>query len=402
MDRKNYFYPDCPKNYQITQGRYPLCKDGYIYIKLKNKRIKRIGIERIHIEEDAAKLIHSKFGTLVDCNRAGIPLIEIVSKPDIRSSEEAVLYLKKLKTILQYLGISDCKMEEGSLRCDGNISVKYKNSNKLGIKTEIKNVNSFKSLKKAIEYEYHRQINSIKSGFKINRETRKWDDKESKTLVMISKEYSNDYRYFPEGDLFPINISDEYIKKIKKSIPEMPYAKAKRFEKEYNLPKKYALSISSNIKIADFFENTVNICKKPKVVANWVIEEIYKLFSNNYKNVEKIRINPEDMAKFINLIVSKTVSSSSGKKIIKEMFYTGKDPNTIVKEKKLKQNNNEMEIYNIVKDVIARNQKSVKDYKNGKKRAAKFIVGSIMKETKGTVNPAIVNKLVISELNNKN
>ncbi|WP_446897684.1 Asp-tRNA(Asn)/Glu-tRNA(Gln) amidotransferase subunit GatB [Clostridium sp. LBM24168] len=399
MDRKNYFYPDCPKNYQITQNEFPLCRNGYIKIKLQDERTKKIRIDRIHIEEDAAKLIHNELGTLIDYNRAGVPLIEIVSKPDIRDPEEAVLYLKKLKSTLQYIGISDCRMEQGSLRCDGNISVRRKNSCKLGTKTEIKNVNSFKILKRALEYEYKRHVNTIKNRGKIKQETKKWDDLKLKTVVMRSKEYENDYRYFPEGDLVSINISNEYIEKIRDTIPEMPYKKAKRFEKEYNLPKSKAVNITIDVNTANFFENTVKICGNSKAVSNWILGYITILLNKDSMDMEDIKITPENLAKFINLVESKIISNNLGKKVIEEMFYTGRSPDEIVEERGLIQNNNRQEILEIVKIIINRNSKSVEDYRNGKKNAAKFIIGLIMKETGGRANPIIVNQLVMEELN---
>jgi aspartyl-tRNA(Asn)/glutamyl-tRNA(Gln) amidotransferase subunit B len=398
MDRKNYFYPDCPKNYQITQDKFPLCRNGFMEIELEDGTHKRIGINRIHIEEDAAKLIHRKSGTFIDYNRAGVPLIEIVSEADIRSSEEAVLYLKKLREIVYSIGISDCKMEEGSLRCDANISVKQKGSTKLGIRTEIKNINSFKALKKALEYEYKRQISVIENHGEINQETRRWNDSKLRTEVIREKEYSKDYRYFPDGDLVTINITDEYIEEIKKKIPEMSYEREKRFIKEYNLSKHEAHILSLDICVSNFFEDTVRISNRPQVVANWIVEYIFKLLSKNSMNIDDIKFGSEDLAELIELVVSETISNDIGRKILKEMFLTGESPSKIARKKKLLQNNNEDEINKIVKLVINENQKAVEDYKNGKKRAVKFIIGLVMKKMEGKANPHIVSKLVKREL----
>lgn len=398
MDRKNFFYPDCPKNYQITQDKFPLCRNGYIEIEGENNKEKKIRIERIHIEEDAAKLIHTENGTLVDYNRSGVPLIEIVSKPDIESPKEATMYLQKLKSILQAIGVSDCKMEQGSLRCDGNISVKEKTCIKLGVRTELKNINSFKALEKAFEYEIKRHIKAIENGEKIERETRRWDDEKGRTSVMRSKEQANDYRYFPDGDLVAIKISDEDVKRIKKTIPELPYEMAERFEKEFKISKYDAAVLTSNLKIADFFENAAKLSGNPKSAANWIMGDMSKFMNEKSISIEDLKFTSSELADLIKLVDSHKISNNIGKKVIEEMFETGESPYDIVNKKGLAQNNNEGEIYEIVKKVILKNPKSVQDYKNGKKKAAKFIIGMIMKETKGNANPKIVNKLVNKEL----
>lgn len=398
MDRKNYFYPDCPKNYQITQNQFPLCRNGYIEIELKDGPAKKIRLDRIHIEEDAAKLMHTGEGTLVDYNRAGIPLIEIVSKPDMRTSGEAVSYLKKLKDTLQYIGISDCRMEEGSLRCDANVSARLRNSCELGTKTEIKNLNSFKALKKAIEYEYKRHVHTIKEGKKIEQKTRKWDDLKLKTVDMRNKEQENDYRYFPEGDLLPVCISSEYVEKVRRSMPELPYEKAERFERKYGIVGTDALNIVLNISKSGFFEDTVKICGRPKTVSNWILGYMTVLLNKNSMDFDSIKITPDNMAKFIKLIEDGVISSNTGKRIMEEMFDTGGDPNEIIEKKGLAQNNDREEILRIVENVINKNPGCIEDYRNGKKNAARFIIGLIMKETRGRANPTIVNELVLEKL----
>ncbi len=398
MDRKNYFYPDCPKNYQITQDEIPLCSDGYIEIELPNGEKKKIGVERIHIEEDAGKLLHTKVGTLVDYNRAGVPLIEIVSKSDIRTTEEATLYLQRLKSILSSIDVSDCKMEEGSLRCDGNISVRPSGSNEFGVKSEIKNMNSFKALEKALSYEYDRHIEAINNGEKLEQETRRWDEANNVTALMRSKERANDYRYFPEGDLVTINISDEWIEEIRKTIPELPHEKAERFVKEYDIPKYDAGVLTLTMTMANFFEETAKVSGDAKAASNWLMGDISRLLNENAMSVEELKFTPAQLAELIKLISSGTISNNIGKKVVGEMFKTGKSPKLIVEEKGLIQNNDEGTIRDVVKKVIADNPKSIEDYKNGKKRAIGFLIGIVMKETKGKANPQIVNKLVNEEV----
>ncbi|WP_125152872.1 Asp-tRNA(Asn)/Glu-tRNA(Gln) amidotransferase subunit GatB [Clostridium rectalis] len=398
MDRKNYFYPDCPKNYQITQDEIPLCSEGYIEIELEDGEKKRIGIERIHIEEDAGKLLHTKAGTLVDYNRAGVPLIEIVSKPDMRTPEEATLYLQKLRSILASIEVSDCKMEEGSLRCDGNISVKPKKSDVFGVRTEIKNMNSFKALEKALTYEFGRHVEAVKNGENLEQDTRRWDETNGVTIVMRSKEKANDYRYFPEGDLVTINISDEWVEKIRETIPELPHEKAERFVKEYKIPKYDAGVLTLTMAMANFFEETAKLSKDAKASSNWLMGDISRLLNENATTVEELKFTPENLAELIKLISTGTISNNIGKKVIVEMFNSGKDPKGIVEEKGLVQNNDEGAILEVVKKVIEGNPKSIEDYKNGKKRAIGFLVGLVMKETRGKANPQIVNRLVNNEI----
>ncbi|MBV4419905.1 Asp-tRNA(Asn)/Glu-tRNA(Gln) amidotransferase subunit GatB [Clostridium tyrobutyricum] len=401
MDRKNYFYPDCPKNYQITQDKFPLCSDGYIEIENYDMKAKKIRIERIHIEEDAAKLFHTDSGTLVDYNRAGLPLIEIVSKPDIKTPKEATLYLQKLKSIIQCIGVSDCKMEQGSLRCDGNISIKKMENSKLGVKTEIKNVNSFKGLEKALEYEYKRQLKAIQSGKILKQETRRWDNTKSKTFVMRNKEHANDYRYFPEGDLVAINISDEEIERIRHTIPELPYNRAARFVNQMHISREDAYVLTLDMNIADFFENTVKLVERPKSAVNWIMGDMERLINENSSSIKELKFTSKQLAELIKLVDSGVISNNIGKIVVEEMFKTGEHPDAIIRKNKLDQNNSRDEIYGIVRRIIDENPKSLEDYKNGKKRATKFIIGLIMKDTKGKANPKIVNKLVNEEFNKR-
>lgn len=398
MDRKNYFYPDCPKNYQITQDEIPICRDGYIEIELESGEKKKIGIQRIHMEEDAGKLLHTGNGTLVDYNRAGVPLIEIVSKPDIKTPEEATLYLQKLRSILSSIEVSDCKMEEGSLRCDGNISVMPKGSSVFGTRVEIKNMNSFKALEKALRYEYDRQIEANKNGEKIEPETRRWDEANNVTIVMRNKEQANDYRYFPEGDLVTLNISDEWIEDVRKTIPELPHEKQERFIKEYGIPKYDAGVLTLTTAMAEFFENTAKISNDAKATSNWLMGDISRIINEKAMTIAEVKFTPEHLAELIKLIGTGTISNNIGKKVIEEMFETGKSPKIIVEEKGLVQNNDEGAILEVVKNIIANNPQSIEDFKNGKTRAVGFLVGLVMKETKGKANPQIVNKLVSEEV----
>lgn len=398
MDRKNYYYPDCPKNYQITQDELPLCYDGYIEIELENGEKKRIGIERIHIEEDAGKLLHTDAGTLVDYNRAGVPLIEVVSKPDIRTPEEATKYLEKLKSILSSIEVSDCKMEQGSLRCDGNISVRPKGSEEFGVRSEIKNMNSFKALEKAFEYEYKRHVEAVQNGEKLEQETRRWDEVNGVTISMRSKEHANDYRYFPEGDLVTLNISDEWIEEVRNTIPELPHEKAERFVKEFGIPKYDASVLTLTMDMANFYEKTAIESEDPKAASNWLMGDISRLMNEKAMEVADLKFTPSQLAELIKLISKGTISNNIGKKVITEMFKTGKSPKEIVEEKGLVQNNDEGAILEVVKKIIEANPKSIEDYKNGKKRAVGFLIGLVMKETKGKANPQIVNKLVNEEV----
>jgi aspartyl-tRNA(Asn)/glutamyl-tRNA(Gln) amidotransferase subunit B len=398
MDRKSIFYPDCPKNYQITQNDLPICRDGFIEIELEDGSTKKIGIEGIHIEEDAAKLLHTTVGTLVDFNRSGVPLTEIVSKPDLRSAKEAVQYLERLKSILSCIGVSDCKMEEGSLRCDANVSIMEKGSNVFGVRCEIKNMNSFKSLEKAINFEVNRQIASIEAGKKLSQDTRRWDDAKNVTVVMRSKEFANDYRYFPEGDLVTLNIDNNWIEEIRKTIPELPYEKEQRFVEQFKIPKYDAAVLTLTTSMADFFEKTAQISGDAKSASNWLMGDISKIMKENAVCVEALKFTPAQLAELIKLINAGTISNSMGKKVIVDMFNTGKSPKAIVDEKGLIQNSDEGAILQVVKKVLGSNFKSIEDYKNGKTKVIGFLVGIVMKETKGKANPQIVNKLMNEEM----
>jgi aspartyl-tRNA(Asn)/glutamyl-tRNA(Gln) amidotransferase subunit B len=398
MDRKNYFYPDCSKDYQITQDELPICRDGYIEIELEDGSIKRIGIERIHIEEDAGKLLHTEAGSLVDFNRCGVPLIEIVSKPDLRSPAEATLYLQKLKSILFSIGVSDCKMEQGSLRCDGNISIREKGASEYGTRAEIKNMNSFKALEKALEYEAKRHEEAINNGWQLTQETRRWDENTATTISMRSKEEANDYRYFPEGDLVTLNIPDSWVEEIRETIPELPHEKAERFVADYGIPKYDAGVLTLTSAMADFFDEAAKLSGDAKAASNWLMGDVSRMLNEREMSVEKLQFSPSDLADLIKLINDGTISNSIGKKVIEDMFMMGKNPKLIVEERGLVQNNDESEILEAVRKIISDNPKSVEDFKSGKKRAVGFIVGLVMKETKGKANPQIVNKLVNEEI----
>jgi len=397
MDRKNYFYPDLPKAYQISQYDLPLCKGGYITLESG----KKIRIHRIHIEEDAGKLLHSEDGdeySLVDYNRAGVPLIEIVSEPDISSSDEAVEYLEKLKGILEYIDVSDCKMQEGSLRCDVNISLKPQGSDKLGTKTELKNMNSFKALYRAINHEIERQQILLEEGKKIIQETRRWDESKQKTLPMRSKEMAHDYRYFPDPDLVPIVVSDEYIHEIKETLPELPVQKRQKFINEYKLPEYDAGIITSSKHLAYFFEEANKYYYNPKGVSNFIMGELMRLMKEKDLEYKDIPVAPANLGTLLKLIDEGKISVSIGKKVFETMFETGKSPDTIVKEQGLIQISDESELLKLVKQVIDDNPKSVEDYLAGKDKALGFLVGQIMRLSKGKANPQIVNKLLVDNI----
>ncbi|AEF16781.1 Aspartyl/glutamyl-tRNA(Asn/Gln) amidotransferase subunit B [Thermoanaerobacterium xylanolyticum LX-11] len=399
MDRKNYFYPDLPKAYQISQYDLPLCKNGYVEIETSDGVKKKIGLTRIHIEEDAGKLMHENVdGSLVDYNRTGVPLIEIVSEPDMRTPEEAYLYLTKLKSVLEYSEVSDCKMQEGSLRVDTNVSVRPVGSKEFGTKIELKNLNSFKAVQKALEYEIKRQIRLIEDGEMIVQETRRWNEQKGITESMRSKEEAHDYRYFPDPDLVPIIVSDEWKEEIRKSLPEMPEHKKERFITQYGIPEYDASVITSSKPLADFFEKCVLEYSSAKTVSNWIMGEMMRLLKETGKEVEEVLIKPHQMASLLNLIDNGTITGSIAKTVFEEMFATGKNPEEIVEEKGLKQLSNEDEIREIALKVIEDNPKSVEDYKNGKDKAIGFLVGQIMKATKGKANPQLANKILLEEL----
>lgn len=399
-DRKNYFYPDLPKSYQISQFDKPLCNHGYIEIEDDEGNPKKIRILRIHIEEDAGKLNHNEFtgGSLVDLNRAGVPLIEIVSEPDINSAGEADRYLKKLKSILQYIDVSDCKMQEGSLRADVNVSV-HKFGEPLGIRHEMKNMNSFRSIQRAIQYEVDTQISDCEHGIKIEQETMRWDDIDGRTVPMRDKEDAQDYRYFPEPDLVAIRLSDEYIDNIRKNLPEMPESRKERYMSDLGLSEKDANSLTASKALSDIFEKAGEICKNYKSVCNWLNSDIARILNEKEMEPEQIPFTAEQLAEMVQLIDSGKISSSIGKKVLDELFENPRSPKSIVEEKGWIQISDEGAIKEVVSKILEANPQSVADYKAGKDRALGFLVGQAMKETHGKANPKMLNEMFIAEIN---
>ncbi len=390
QDRKNYFYPDLPKAYQISQFDIPLCGNGFVDV-LVDGEPKRIGVTRIHIEEDAGKLLHSDTftGSLVDFNRCGVPLIEIVSEPDMRSSKEAKAYLDSIKSILQYLDISDCKMQEGSIRCDVNVSVMKKGSKEFGTRCEMKNVNSFSGAVRAIEYEAKRQIEVLENGGTISQETRKWDDAKGESITLRSKEDAHDYRYFPEPDLLTIVLEDEYVQKLKDSIPELPNTKILRYVKDYALSQVDATLIAESVERVNLFESTVGLKKcSPKIICNWILGDILKYQNESGKELSETTITPVKLADLLAMIEDGKISNATGKIVFEDMMHSDKSPNEIVEEKGLIQISDESELEAVVQTVIDNNQKSIEDYRNGKTNAFGFLVGQCMKASKGKGNPA--------------
>ena len=399
-DRKNYFYPDTPRAYQISQFDKPLCEHGYIEIEDDDGNHKRIGVTRIHIEDDAGKLNHNEFGggSLVDLNRAGVPLIEIVSEPDLRTAGEVDRYLKKLKSILEYIEVSDCKMQEGSFRADVNISVRKKGETKFGTRTETKNMSSFRAITREIEYESNRQIEVLENGGKIEQETLRWDDVSGKTFSMRDKEDAQDYRYFPEPDLVAIRLSEEYIENIRKNLPEMPESRRERYLKEFNLSEKDARFLTSSKYLSNMFEAAEKICGNAKAVANWLLSDVSRILNEKELEPDSIPFTAEQLAKLVELIDKGTISSAIGKKVIEELFKDPKDPEEIIKEKGWIQISDEGAIKEVVEKILEANPQSVADYKAGKDRALGFLVGQAMKETKGKANPQMLNKMFLEEL----
>ncbi len=393
-DRKNYFYPDLPKSYQISQYDKPLCEKGYVEIETEEGK-KRIGITRIHIEEDAGKLNHDDYGrgSLVDLNRAGVPLIEIVSEPDMRSAQDADKYLKKLKSILEYIEVSDCKMQEGSLRADVNVSIRKKGQKEFGTRAEMKNMNSFKSITRAIEYEIGRQIEVVENGGKIYQETLRWDEVSGKTFPMRNKEDSQDYRYFPEPDLVPIRLSEEYIENIRKNLPELPENRKQRYLEEYHLTEKGANILTASKYLSDFFEEAIKICNNPKAVCNWLMSDVARILNEKEMEPDEIPFKPEELAELIELIEKGTISSKIAKDVLDKMFENPEKPSKIIKDNGWVQISDEGAIKAIVQKIIDANPQSVQDFKSGKEKALGFLVGQAMKETKGKANPQMLNKM---------
>ncbi|MFD1397276.1 Asp-tRNA(Asn)/Glu-tRNA(Gln) amidotransferase subunit GatB [Kroppenstedtia eburnea] len=399
FDRKNYFYPDLPKAYQISQYDQPIGTDGWLEIEVDGEK-KRIGITRVHLEEDAGKLIHSDQGdgTLVDYNRVGVPLIEIVSEPDMRSPEEGRAYLEKLKQIIQYTGVSDVKMEEGSLRCDANISLRPVGSTTFGTKTEMKNLNSFRNVERALKYEEERQAQVLSEGGTIVQQTMRWLEDQGRTQVMRSKEEAHDYRYFPEPDLVRLQPDEAWIERVKDSLPELPDARRERYMSTFSLSAYDAGLLTSSPKIADFFDQVAAAGADPKSAANWVTSELLGYLNNQGKELEETQITADSLARMIQLIDRGTISSKLAKKVFKELVEQGGDPAKIVEEKGWVQISDEGKLKGIVSDVLQANPQSVVDYKNGKDRALGFLVGQVMKATKGKANPKMVNQLILENI----
>ncbi|MGK9477708.1 Asp-tRNA(Asn)/Glu-tRNA(Gln) amidotransferase subunit GatB [Melioribacter sp. OK-6-Me] len=397
--RKHYFYPDLPKNYQISQYEEPICEHGYITIELKDGTKKKIGITRIHMEEDAGKSIHDQdFDTLIDLNRTGTPLMEIVSEPDIRTPEEAYLYLNKLKQILTYLGICDGNMEEGSLRCDANISVRLKGETKFGTKTEVKNMNSFRNVERALAFEIERQIDLLEDGKEIIQQTLLWDADANVAQPMRSKEEAHDYRYFPDPDLMPVVIEDKMLGELKSHMPELPDAKKNRFIEKYALPPYDAEILTSSRELADYYEKILTVTNDFKSASNWVMTEVLKVINEEKIDISRFPVSPENLGKLIELINNKTISGKIAKDVFSEMLKSNKDPETIVKEKNLVQITDFSEIESIVEKVLSENQKQVEEFLAGKEKVLGFLVGQIMRETKGKANPQIVNDILKDKL----
>lgn len=402
FDRKNYYYPDLPKNYQISQYDLPIAEHGHLEVEVEGQT-KRIGITRVHMEEDAGKLVHqgnimSTPYSLVDYNRTGVPLIEIVSEPDMRSAEEARAYAEKLRSIIQYTGVSDCKMEEGSLRVDANISLRPAGTAELGTKAEIKNLNSFRALQRALAYEAERQLAVLQTGGRIIQETRTWDEAKGVTMSMRTKEEANDYRYFPDPDLVPMVLDQEWVDFIRQSLPELPDQRRSRYVEQFGLSAYDASLLTLTKEMSDYFEACLKHYNNPKVVSNWLMGEMSRLLNAGNLELAACPVKPEQLAQMLVLIDKGTISNKIAKTVFEEMFASGKDPETVVQEKGLLQISDEGAIVAIVEQVIAANPKSVEDYRAGKQKAIGFLVGQIMKATKGKANPDMVNKLLREKL----
>ena len=393
FDRKNYFYPDNPQNYQISQLYLPIARNGYVEIEVGDTK-KKIRIHEMHMEEDAGKLIHDEWDdtSLVDYNRSGVPLVEIVSEPDMRSSEEVIAYLEKLRTTIQYLGASDCKLQEGSMRADVNLSVREMGTSEFGTRTEMKNLNSFKAIARAIEGERERQIELLEAGKKVVQETRRWDDNKESSHAMRSKEDAQDYRYFPEPDLVPIVISQEWIDRVKERQPEFREEKLKRYKKEFDIPQYDAEILTESKHMADIFEETTALCGKPKKVSNWLMVETMRLLKEHNMESEDITFTPENLAKLIELADAGTINSSVAKEVFDHVFEENVDPEKYVEEHGLKTVNDEGALIEVLEKVIADNPQAVVDYKGGKEKALGALVGQTMKAMKGKANPGLVNQ----------
>lgn len=401
--RKNYFYPDLPKGYQISMYELPLAEHGYLEILSgapESGVTKRIGLTRIHMEEDAGKNLHEGIqgASHVDLNRAGVPLLEIVSEPDIRSPEEAVSYLKRLREILVYAGVSDADMEKGNFRCDANVSIRPAGASQFGTRAEIKNMNSFRFVQKAIEYEIERQEKVLNEGGKIVQETRLWDAKAGITVSMRSKEEAHDYRYFPEPDLVPLQIDREWIDQIAKELPELPEAKRERFVRSYGIPEYDAAVLTGSQALADFYERAVTLFNKPKVVSNWVMGDLLRELKNDNKEIDQAAIRPEQLARMLQMIDAGTISGKIAKTVFEEIYRTGGDPEKIVEEKGLTQVSDESALHRVIEEVLAANPKELAGYRAGKEKLIGFFVGQVMKLSGGKANPGKVNELLKKRL----
>ena len=403
FDRKNYFYPDNPQNYQISQLYLPICRNGYVEINLDGKK-KKIGIHEIHMEEDAGKLVHNDEdnSSLIDYNRAGVPLIEIVSEPDMTSADEVIKYVEKIKEIMTYLGVSDCKLNEGSMRADVNLSVRKVGEKELGTRTEMKNLNSFRAITRAIEHEKKRQIELIEEGKEVIQETRRWDDNKGCSFAMRSKEDSNDYRYFPEPDLVPIAISDEWLEEIKGKQPELREEKIDRYKKEYDLPDYDIDLITGSKNIADLFENVVALDVNPKKESNWLIGETYRLIRERGIDAEDLTISPQNFAKLITLVETKQINNTVAKEVFEKIFDGDIEPEEYVKANGLIMVDNTEELLKVIEEVFANNRQSIEDYHNGKTKAMGYLVGQTMKFMKGKAEPNKVNMLIKEKLEGMN
>lgn len=403
--RKNYFYEDLPKGYQISQYDKPICYDGYIEIQLDEHNTKKIGITRIHIEEDTGKAIHDlDIDTLLDYNRSGVPLLEIVSEPDIRTPEEAHKYLEQLRQILLYLEISSGNMEEGALRCDANISVRLRGEKKFGTKTEVKNLNSFRNVQKALEYEIDRQIEMIEHNQTIQQETRLWDATKHQTRVMRTKEMAHDYRYFPEPDLVNLYTPNEFVKEIEQELPELPFQRRIRFQKEYSLPWYDSNILVSDKEIADYYENAALLIENQnsttyKLLSNWIMTEVLRVLSNKNINISQLGLNPKYLAELVELLATNSISSRIAKDLFEEMIASNTSPKEIIQNKGIAQISDTSQLEEIIKEIISKNQESVEKYKSGRTNVFGFFVGQVMKSTQGKANPKIVNQILEKYLN---
>lgn len=396
FDRKNYFYPDLPKAYQISQLYLPICRNGYIEVDTDDGEKKKIRIHEIHMEEDAGKLIHDEWEdcTLVDYNRCGVPLLEIVSEPDFRSAEEVLQYLERLRAILQYIGASDCKMQEGSLRADINLSVRKKGEEKFGVRTEMKNMNSFKAIQRAIEYESQRQIELLEEGGVVTQETRRWDDNKGVSTAMRSKEDAQDYKYFPEPDLPPIEISDEYIENIKNNMPELPREKKQRYMTELGLPEYDTNILTGSVYLVRLFERTVEVTGNPKDSANWIMGELMKLLNDSQTLPENMSFEFDSLGKIINLVNSGKINRGTGKKVLEKVFTDNVEPEKYIEENNLGAMTDTGAIKSVIEQVIAENEKSVNEYKGGKTQAFQYLIGQSMRALRGKAPAQEVQKIL--------